>query len=78
MVPICKVDENGVGINGEDFTNVATDEMVDQGFMVNRPVLLQYPDGSMVESTQVFVTQSGLEFLRRQVPLELRETSGAA
>lgn len=75
---IVKVDWNGVDAGGEDFHFFASPEPVALGYMVNVPTLIQYPDGKLAEGNQVKITPRGLEYFKREVPLEIRDTEGAA
>jgi hypothetical protein len=67
MNSIIKVDAEGICAAGEFYDHAAQHEMVAAGYMVNRPVLLQYPDGRMVEGTQVRVTDTGMAFLAKKM-----------
>ncbi len=75
---IVKVDWNGVGANGEDFHSIAAPEPVALGYMVNVPTLIEYPNGKLAEGNQVMITPRGMEYFKREVPLEIRDTEGAA
>lgn len=75
---IIDVDLNGVSADGEDFSDVAAPEAVEAGYMVNTPVRLRYPDGSVREATRAEVTQRGLDQLMRDLPIAARDPQGNA
>lgn len=75
---VVKVNWNGVGTDGEDYNLRASPEPVALGYMVNVPTLIQYPNGKLAEGNQVKITPRGLEYFKREVPLEIRDTEGAA
>ncbi|EFL88278.1 two component transcriptional regulator [Ahrensia sp. R2A130] len=77
-MPIIQVNADGRSSDGEEYDDIASDEMVSKGYMINVPVILQHPDGRLEQSSQVRVTPSGIEFLRREIPVELRHTKGTA
>ena len=67
IVPIIKVDENGLDADGFDYTYAATPEGLDRGIVAEREVVLQYPDGRKVRSVEVLITKKGVqEFLSAQ------------
>lgn len=76
--PVIKVGISGKASDGEEFDHAAIPEMVNAGYMINRPVILEYPDGVRVTGNQVRITPAGMDFFRRTVPLEIRNTAGEA
>ncbi|QNQ62529.1 hypothetical protein IB024_01865 [Brucella sp. 6810] len=75
---VVKVNWDGVADDGEDYHFFAAPEPVALGYMINIPTLIQYPNGEIAEGNQVKVTPAGIEFLKREYPLEDRETQGRA
>lgn len=75
---VVKVDWDGKDATGGDYTVVATPEAVALGYMHNIPTLIQYPDGRVQTGNQVMVTPKGLEFLKREVPVDIRDPQGSA
>ncbi|WP_116654888.1 hypothetical protein [Pelagibacterium sediminicola] len=69
------VDAKGIAPDGETFTNVAAPEMVAAGYMLNEPVLLRFPDGLIVRSTQVRITPAGMDYLQRRMTADALEQS---
>lgn len=65
---VIKVDWRGRDAAGDEYTDVAAREQVAAGFLVNVPVILQYPDGRRVRRSRVEVTPAGIEFLRTNLP----------
>ncbi|RVM15111.1 hypothetical protein [Sinorhizobium meliloti] len=78
MIHIVKVDWSGKDAAGEDYRLHAAPELVARGLMVNVPTLIQYPNGRIETGNQVKITPSGLAFLKREAPVELREPEGRA
>ncbi|MQX77570.1 hypothetical protein [Sinorhizobium medicae] len=78
MIRIVKVDWSGKDAAGEDYLLHAAPELVARGLMVNVPTPIQYPDGRIETGNQVKITPSGLAFLKREVPVGLREPEGRA
>ncbi|MDX0487517.1 hypothetical protein GOC76_25355 [Sinorhizobium medicae] len=77
-IRVVRVDWSGKDAAGEDYRLHAAPELVSRGLMVNVPTLIQYPDGRIETGNQVKITTSGLAFLKREAPVELRETEGRA
>lgn len=64
---IIKVDARGRDAEGNDFRNRVEPHIIAAGLMVERPVLLQYPDGRLEESVEVRMTAKGIEHVRQQM-----------
>ncbi|WP_305968568.1 MULTISPECIES: hypothetical protein [unclassified Mameliella] len=62
-----KVNEFGVSEDGDKFDLVASPDAVDAGLMVNEPVILIYPDGRRVKTTQAKITKLGLAIAASQM-----------
>lgn len=75
---VIDVDEDGNGFDGEEIGLVASPEAVAAGWMINKPVVLNFPDGSKAFSTQPVITPAGMEKFSREFPVEMREPSGNA
>ncbi|WP_332116084.1 hypothetical protein [Azorhizobium caulinodans] len=75
---IIDVDQFGRDAEGNAFDIVAEPEIVAAGLMVNRPVTLRFPCGTMIETTQAALTPKGLEQIAREFPIADRETEGDA
>lgn len=73
---IIKVDRNGLGPDGDSYDHLANPDLVRAGYMVNRPVLIQYPDGRLKEGNEIRLTAKGIEHLRRNLPVEDRAPAG--
>ncbi len=65
-----------VDAEGNEYGDVATPEVVANGWMINKPIRLRLPDGSTVISNEVLITPKGLEHLRREMPIDLRGSFG--
>jgi hypothetical protein len=72
------VDALGVGAGGETFSDVAAPDMVRAGYMINQAVVLRFPDGMLAEGNRVLVTPDGIDFLRREMPLDMQKAIGNA
>lgn len=72
------VNFSGEDAKGDTFDQIAAEEMVLQGYMINVPVIQKYPNGDLVEGNEVLITQSGMDFLKRELPLDIRNVSGNA
>jgi len=75
-ITVIKVDWQGRDASGEEYHFHASPEAVARGWMVNIPTLIQYPDGTLKTGNCVKITRSGMEKLKREVPIEIRETEG--
>lgn len=75
---IVKVDRNGVDAEGNDTNLIAAAEPVRLGYMVNVPILAEYPDGKLRQGNLMRITPAGLEYFRRVVPLDIRNPEGSA
>lgn len=75
---VVKVDWEGKGTMGEDYNFVAAPEATALGYMLNIPTLIQYPDGKIKTGNRIKITPKGMEMLKRDVPLEIRDTEGTA
>ena len=78
MRAVIDVDDSGRDAEGQDYGWAATPEVVAEGLMVNKPVTLRFPGGMLIESVQALVTPKGLERLRREFPVGMRDPSGSA
>jgi len=66
-LPIIDVDANGTDAEGEDnYGWRAHKKHVKAGLMINKPVMLRFPDGRVVKSNQVLITPKGLTFFAKQ------------
>jgi hypothetical protein len=75
---VIHVDSEGRDKNGNVYDHAAMPEMVRDGYMINRPVLVKYPDGRVMTGTEVLFTQRGMEKLKREYPIEARRVEGRA
>lgn len=75
---IVKVSAAGIDADGNDVTLHAAADQVRLGHMVNVPVLAQYPNGEIRSGNVVMITPKGLEFLKREVPVDMRKPGGSA
>lgn len=75
---VIDVDEDGIGFEGEEIGLVASPEAVAAGWMINKPVVLNFPDGSKAFSTQPVITPAGMEKFSREYPLQFRGSEGEA
>lgn len=57
---VIHVDADGVSPDGDTFELVATPDAIRDGFMVNVPVTLVFPDGRRLDTTQAKVTPLGM------------------
>ncbi|MDG3578358.1 MULTISPECIES: hypothetical protein [Rhizobium] len=78
MIQVVKVDWSSKDVTGEDYSVHAVPEAVVRGFMINVPTLIQYPNGKIKTGNQVKVTPAGLDYLKRQMPVEMRAPEGQA
>lgn len=78
MLNVVQVGYDGKDSAGEDYHLRAGDEPLAKGYMVNIPTLIQYPDGKVAEGNQVKITPKGMEWLQRNVPIDIREPQGGA
>ena len=78
QLPMIDVDANGVTAEGDETTWAAVPHMVENGHMVNTPVLCRYPDGAVRKGTLVGITAKGMEFFAREMPVGLRKAGGNA
>jgi hypothetical protein len=46
--------------------------------MINQAVVLEFPDGTRRAGNQVLVTPAGIEWLSRNIPVEIRDAKGQA
>lgn len=75
---VIDVNFSGEDAKGDTFDQFAAEEMILKGYMINVPVIQKYPNGDLVEGNEVLITQNGIEFLRRELPLDFRDVSGNA
>ncbi|RLQ87081.1 hypothetical protein D8780_01480 [Notoacmeibacter ruber] len=66
----------GITANGDDVNLHASADQVRLGHMINAPILAEYPDGTLKTGNLVRITPAGLEWLRRNAPVELRRPEG--
>jgi hypothetical protein len=59
------VNEKGIDANGNDYSDVAAPEAIRAGLVVNEPICLRYPDGTLVTSSEVRITANGMDAMRR-------------
>jgi predicted component of type VI protein secretion system len=64
---VIDVDAKGRDAAGNAFDWVASQEAVSQGYMVNVPVRLRFPDGLTLDTTQAMVTPKGLKFFAKEL-----------
>ncbi|MBA9071736.1 hypothetical protein FHR71_005522 [Methylobacterium sp. RAS18] len=64
---IIKVDASGKDAGGNDYQDRVAPHIIAAGLMLERPVLLQYPDGRLEQAVEVRVTPKGLEHIRHQL-----------
>ena len=57
---IIKVNNQGIDAEGNDYNFRAYPHVIEAGIMVERPVLLQFPDGQLREGVEVMLTRKGL------------------
>jgi hypothetical protein len=57
---IIKVNESCIDAEGNDYNLRAYPHVIEAGLMIERPVLLQYPDGRLKEGVEVMLTTKGL------------------
>lgn len=69
---VIEVNERGIDSKGNEYNQFAAYKMVEAGYFKNVPVILKYPNGKLEDANEVMVTKAGLEFLRREIPAELR------
>lgn len=48
------------------------------GYMINIPTLIQYPNGKIETGNLVKFTRAGIEYFKRNMPVELRDAEGSA
>lgn len=73
---VVKVDWSGHDLAGEDYHLHASPEPVALGYMINVPTLVQYPDGTLKAGNQVKITPLGMEYFKREMPVEIQEVRG--
>lgn len=78
LPPIVKVDAKGLTADGDDTNLYAGGESLRLGYMVNVPILAEYPDGKLYDANLNKVTPKGLEFFHRELPIALRMPEGSA
>lgn len=69
---VIEVDKNGADNEGNEYNQFAAYKMVEAGYFKNVPVILKYPNGKLEDANEVMVTKSGLKYLKREIPAELR------
>ncbi|WP_126114412.1 MULTISPECIES: hypothetical protein [unclassified Bosea (in: a-proteobacteria)] len=57
------VDANGVGPDGDEYTDEAAPELIDRGLALNVPVLLRYPDRRLEKGNEVRFTEIAVQML---------------
>lgn len=75
---IVRVDANGMTAAGDDTNLYAGGESLQLGYMVNVPIVAEYPDGKLYDAALIQVTPKGMEFFRRELPIEMRKPEGSA
>lgn len=66
-VPIRNVDANGIGPSGEDYGLRGTPEAIEQGLIIERPILMRYPDGRLEAGIEAWFTTTGFERLKLSI-----------
>ncbi len=62
-IPIIHVDNAGADADGATYDMEASPEAIADGFVCMRPVLLCFPDGSMIPSEEVRLTPKGMSVI---------------
>lgn len=78
MSDVVAVDAHGRSAEGDEFNERAAEDIVAAGLMVNQAVVLEFPDGTRRTGNQVLVTPAGVEWLSRNMPVEIRDPKGQA
>lgn len=63
---VIDVDANGRAADGSDFSDVAAPDAVKAGFVINKPVTLRFPDGTLKRTTQARITPKGMKVLAQK------------
>ncbi|CAH1696804.1 Two component transcriptional regulator [Hyphomicrobiales bacterium] len=64
---VIKVNRQGEDADGNAYDFMASPQMIDAGYMVNTPVVLEYPDGRLISAHRVGVTPAGIAFLQAEL-----------
>ena len=64
---VIKVNRHGEDADGNGYDYMASQRMIDAGYMVNTPVVLEYPDGRLISAHRVGVTPDGIAFLQAEL-----------
>lgn len=70
-IPLIEVNEHGEDAKGNSYGDIATEDAVLDGFVINRPVRLKFPNGSIVVTNEVRITAKGMEKAAEMHKLDL-------
>ena len=73
MIPdphLIEVDANGVDAEGNDYNYRVQPHVIAAGLMVEKPVMIRFPDGQIKPGMKPMVTAKGLEHMRAELDAE--------